>query len=138
MKTLVIRRGARHTIRAIATPSNDGGRDKCETLAFFQEQALMWPKEMLKLGALLTETALSGPPRDEKKFKSLPGTDGLFEFKTHIGLRLNCFWDDGGLIVCTHGYVKDKHKAPKTEIQKAERLKRDYFIAKKLNQLEHG
>jgi hypothetical protein len=41
-----------------------------------------------------------------------------------------CFWDDGGLIVCTHGYIKDKQKAPKAESKRAERMKRDYFEAK--------
>lgn len=93
---------------------------------------------MVKLGALLTETANEGPPNNEQKFKDLPGTSGLCEFKTSGGLRLLCFWDDGSLIICTHGYLKGSQKAPKREIARAERLKRDYIEAKKKGTLEHG
>ena len=138
MKTLVIRNGARHVIRAIATEADDGGRDPCPTLKFFQEQARGWPTEMTKLGAVITDTSKNGPPHDETKFKKLPGTDGLYEFKSPQGLRLLCFWDDGGLIICTNGYVKDKQKAPRAEIGRGQRMKRDYFEAKANGGLNHA
>jgi phage-related protein len=138
MKTLVIRKGGRHTIRAIATEAGDGGRDPCPTLKFFQEQAMGWPAEMAKLGAVLSETAENGPPNDKTKFKNLHGTRGLYEFKSPQGLRLICFWDDGGLIICTHGYVKDKQKAPRSEIKRAQRMMRDYFDAKTNGTLTHA
>ena len=112
-------------------------RDKCPTLAFFQEQAGIRPGEMEKLAALLTETAKNGPPHNDQKFNDLPGTDGVYEFKTTGGLRLLCFWDDGKLIVCTHGYLKSSQKTPKSQIQRAERIKRDYFEAKKKGNLRH-
>jgi hypothetical protein len=137
MKTLVIRRGSRHIIRAIANEADDGGRDRCETLAFFEEQSRTWLAEVLKLGAILTDTSENGVPHDERKFKKLKGTDGLHEFKSPDGLRLFCFWDDCGLIICTHGYVKDADKAPKHELRRADRIKREYFAAKKLGQLHH-
>jgi hypothetical protein len=137
MKTLIIRQGQRLTIRAIAFPSEDERRDKCPALAFFQEQAQLRGGEMEKLAALLTETANHGPPPNERKFKDLPGTTGLYEFKTSGGLRLLCFWDEGSLIICTHGYLKDSQKAPKSEIARAERLKRDYQNAKKNQTLHH-
>jgi phage-related protein len=139
MKTLVIRTGERLTIRAVATQADGGGgRDPCETLAFFQEQSRANPNEMDKLGALLTQTCDHGPPHDNTKFRKLAGTDGLYEFKTHGGLRLLCFWDEGGLIVCSHGYVKHGQKAPKGEIKRAERTKRDYIQAKQLGILNHA
>ncbi len=138
MKTLIIRKGERFTIRAVAFPADDGKRDKCPALAFFQDQARARAAEMVKLGALLTETANDGPPHNDQKFKDLPGTNGLCEFKTSGGLRLLCFWDDGSLIICTHGYLKGSQKAPKREITRAERLKRDYIEAKKKGTLEHG
>jgi phage-related protein len=137
MKTLIIRDGEKLTVRAIASESATGGRDPCETLAFFQHYARANPKEMIKLGALLDETSEHGPPHDEKKFRKLPGTDGLYEFKTYGGLRLLCFWDEAGLIVCTHGYVKDSQKAPKNELGRAEKLKREYFVAKNSGALIH-
>ena len=137
MKTLVIRRGDRLTIRAIATATDDPNWDKCETLAFFKEHAEGWPKEMEKLGAILSDACENGPPRDETKFKRLPGTDGLYEFKSPQGLRLICFWDEGGLIICSHGYVKDAQKAPKHEIQKGQKIMRNYFLAKTTGALKH-
>jgi phage-related protein len=138
MKTLIIRRGARLTIRAIATGMGDRGRDKCPTLAFFEEQAQYRADEVLKLAALLTETAASGPPKNESKFRDLPGTEDLFEFKTSGGLRVFCFWDDGSLIICTHGYLKSGQKAPKRETNRAERMRRDYFLAKQNGTLDHA
>lgn len=138
MKTLIIRKGERLTIRAIATTTDDSGWDRCATLAFFQEHAGLRPKEVEKLSALLTETAKYGPRPYDNKFKDLPGTDGLYEFKTSGGLRLICFKDGGTLIICTHGYLKDGQKAPKREIQRAEKLKHDYFICKKQGTLTHA
>ena len=98
----------------------------------------MRQNEMDKLAALLTETGNNGPPQNDKKFKDLPGTDGLYEFKTSGGLRLICFWDKGSLIVCTQGYVKHSQKAPKNETRRAMHLKRDYFQAKQRGDLIHA
>jgi len=89
------------------------------------------------LSGLLSDTADYGPPSDTKKFKPLAGSD-LYEFKTHFGLRLICFWDDKGLIVCTHGYVKDGQKAPKSELTKADKIRKDYFRAKEAGELNHA
>jgi hypothetical protein len=112
MKILLVREGERLDIRAIAYPSDNGGkRDKCPTLQFFQENGKEHPDELDALSALLTETASNGPPADDRKFKNLPGTGGLYEFKTRGGLRLFCFWDEGSLIICTHGYEKARQKA---------------------------
>jgi phage-related protein len=107
-------------------------------LAFFEEHALLRPKEVLKLSALLTRVASEGPPNDTNKFKELKGEDGLCEFKTSGGLRLLCFWDEGNLIVTTHGYLKDKQKAPKRELERAQKLRSDYFTAKKTGDLHHA
>lgn len=138
MKTLIVRRGERLTIRAIATATDDTGRDRCATLAFFQEHAGLRPEEFEKLSALLTDTAKNGPPPDETKFKNLPGTDDLYEFKTSGGLRLICFKDEGALIICTHGYLKDGRKLPKREKERAEKLKKIYFLDKAAGTLTHA
>ena len=138
MKTLLIRRGERLTIRAIAGAADENGRDRCATLAFFAEHAPLRPKEVLKLSALLTRVANDGPLNDTDKFKELKGEHGLCEFKTSGGLRLLCFWDEGSLIVTTHGYLKDKQKAPKRELERAQKLRTDYFAAKKTGDLHHA
>jgi mRNA-degrading endonuclease RelE of RelBE toxin-antitoxin system len=138
MKTLLIRRGERLAIRAIAGTADENGRDRCATLAFFQEHARLRPKEFDKLSALLQRVANDGPPNDTDKFKELKGEDGICEFKTSGGLRLLCFWDDGNLIVTTHGYLKDKQKAPKRELERAQKLRSNYFAAKKSGDLNHA
>lgn len=138
MKTLLIRSGERVTIRAIAGAADENGRDRCATLAFFQEHAKVRPKEFEKLSALLQRVADNGPPNDTDKFKELKGEDGICEFKTSGGLRLFCFWDDGSLIVTTHGYLKDKQKAPKRELERAKRKRGEYLNAKQNGDLQHA
>lgn len=136
MKTLLIRSGQRLTIRAIAQASSDGGRDRCHTLAFLQAQKIEHPKDLIEITALLTAMAERGVIHDQTKFKKLAGTE-LFEFKTWK-IRLICFQDTMGLIVCTHGYIKDGEAAPKSELKKANNLRDRYFSAKKDNTLIHG
>jgi mRNA-degrading endonuclease RelE of RelBE toxin-antitoxin system len=138
MKTLLIRSGERLTIRAIAGAADERGRDRCATLAFFQEHARLRPKEFEKLSALLQRVANDGPPNEINKFKELKGEDGLCEFKTSGGLRLLCFWDEGSLIVTTHGYLKDKQRAPKRELETAQSLRSRYLAAKKTGDLNHA
>jgi len=67
-------------------------------------------------------------------FKKLSDTDGIFEFRIRASLgfyRVFAFWDDTlktkTLIVCTHGLKKKTNKTPKTEIKRAERIKKKYF-----------
>jgi phage-related protein len=67
-------------------------------------------------------------------FKKLKGTNGIYEFRVDEGnkfYRLFAFWDKKGktdtLIVGTHGIAKKTNKTPASEIQKAERLKQEYF-----------
>ena len=138
MKTLIIRKGERLTIRAISTSTDDRGRDRSATHQFFEEHSRLRPDEFAKLAALLTDAANNGQPPDETKFKDLPGTESLYEFKTSGGLRLICFKDDGALIICTHGYLKGGRKLPKREQERAERLKTIYFQDKAAGTLTHA
>ncbi|MGP8198440.1 MAG: type II toxin-antitoxin system RelE/ParE family toxin [Limisphaerales bacterium] len=140
IRTLVIRNRGRQIIRAIATEAADGGKDPCPVLKFFQEQANSWPAEMTKLGARLAEISENGVPQphDDTRFKKLGGTNELFEFKSSAqGLRLICFWDES-LIICTHGYVKKGQKAPKSELERGERMRREYFESKAAGTLTHA
>lgn len=126
------------TLRAIAHPATEAGkRDKCPVLAFFEEQSKQHAEDFEELLALLTFTAREGPPNNETKFKHLTGSDGIYEFKTGGGLRLFGFWDEGDLIICTHGMVKKANKADPAEIRRAETMKKDYKTAKKKGELHH-
>jgi phage-related protein len=69
---------------------------------------------------------------DPKLFKKL--TSEIWEFRTKyrgIQHRLLAFWDKSGedktLVISTHGIVKKVDKVPKKEIEKAERIRKEYF-----------
>lgn len=66
----------------------------------------------------------------EKFLKHLEGTDGLFEIRVKVGsniFRIFCFFDKGDLIILLNGFQKKREKTPKNEIDKAERLKKQYY-----------
>ncbi|MGD9487585.1 MAG: type II toxin-antitoxin system RelE/ParE family toxin [Calditrichaceae bacterium] len=62
---------------------------------------------------------------NKEKFRSLTGTNGIYEFKSDSH-RLLCFILPGKspkTFVLTHGFKKEKGKTPKKEIDKAEKIK---------------
>jgi phage-related protein len=66
----------------------------------------------------------------EKFFKYLEGTEGLFEIKIKVGTdiyRIFCFFDKGNLIILLNGFQKKTEKTPENEIEKANRLKKEYY-----------
>jgi phage-related protein len=69
---------------------------------------------------------------DPKLFKKL--TDDIWEFRTlyqGIQYRLFAFWDKTDktetLVLSTHGMVKKVSKVPKSEIEKALKIRAEYF-----------
>lgn len=69
---------------------------------------------------------------DPKLFKKL--THNIWEFRTkYNGLqyRFFAFWDKTDtietLVISTHGIVKKVDKVPKSEIEKAEKMRQEYF-----------
>jgi phage-related protein len=66
-------------------------------------------------------------------FKYLQDTSGLYEIRvttTFKNIRILCFMDQGELVVLTNCFVKKTQKTPVREIEKAERLKKEYMIEK--------
>jgi len=67
-------------------------------------------------------------------FDHLTGTDGLWEIRTQVGSNIyrvfSCF-DEGYLVILLSGFQKKTQKTPKKEIEKAERLKKEYFDEKR-------
>jgi phage-related protein len=78
----------------------------------------------------LLETVTHVP---EKYFKYLTNTDGLYEirvdFESNI-YRFFAFFDEGKLIIVINGFHKKTNKTPKSEIEKAQRIKKQYFDEK--------
>jgi len=73
---------------------------------------------------------------DPKLFKKLSGE--IWEFRTKYGgleHRLLSFWDkedkEQTLVLATHGIIKKTDKMPKADIEKAERIRAEYFKQKK-------
>ena len=74
---------------------------------------------------------VEGGERDSELFKKLENSE-IWEFRTlfdGICYRLFAFWDTEteALVVATHGIIKKTQKTPKKEIEKAERLREEYF-----------
>ena len=69
----------------------------------------------------------------EKYFKHLTKTDGLYEIRVEIEsniYRIFSFFDAGKLIIAINGFQKKSNKTPKSEIEKAHKIKKQYFDEK--------
>lgn len=69
----------------------------------------------------------------EEYFKHLENTDGLYEIRVKQGSNIFIifsFFDEGKLIVLTNGFQKKTQKTPKSEIDKANKLMKEYFNEK--------
>ena len=61
--------------------------------------------------------------------KHMEGTDGLYEIRIQQGsdiFRIFCFFDEGKLVVLANGFQKKTQKTPKSEIEKALKIKKEY------------
>jgi len=62
--------------------------------------------------------------------KHLKNTDGLYEARIKLGSnvwRVFCFFDKGKLVILLNGFQKKTQKTPKNEIEKALKLKSEYY-----------
>ena len=66
-------------------------------------------------------------------FDHMEGTDGLYEIRIEVEsniFRIFCCFDEGNIVILFNGFQKKTQKTPKTEIERAERLKQEYFDLK--------
>ncbi|MFN3300444.1 MAG: type II toxin-antitoxin system RelE/ParE family toxin [Sediminibacterium sp.] len=72
----------------------------------------------------------------KKYFQHVENSDGLFEirieFESNI-YRIFCFFDEGNLVILINAFQKKTQKTPKSELDFAKNLKKQYFIDKKLS-----
>ena len=69
----------------------------------------------------------------EKYFKHITGSTGIYEIRVEVGsdiYRVFSFFDKGQLVVLVNGFQKKSQKTPKSEIELAEKLKKEYFDEK--------
>jgi len=70
----------------------------------------------------------------EKFLAPMTGYEGLFEIRVEYQsniYRIFCCFDQGQLVVLFNGFQKKTQKPPKVEIERAMRLKTEYFQTKK-------
>jgi phage-related protein len=68
-----------------------------------------------------------------KYFKHIEGSTGLFEIRVEYEsniYRVFSFFDKGQVVILINGFQKKSQKTPKKEIDKAEKLKKQYFDEK--------
>ena len=75
---------------------------------------------------------------DTKLFEKLDGEIWYFRTKfLKFQYRIFAFWDKTTaietLVIATHGIVKKTQKTPKSEIERAERIRQEYFKNKEKN-----
>lgn len=101
-------------------------------LEFLEGLGANLEKDADHLLALLERVAVSGPPRNTDVSHKIRGD--IWEF---IKGRLRVFWfyDEGRVIVCSHGLLKKTQKVPAGELHRAEQNRADYFAAKQSGRL---
>ena len=70
----------------------------------------------------------------DKFLKHLSGTDGLYEIRIESQsniYRVFCCFDKDNLVVLFNGFQKKTQKTPNNELEKALKLKNEYFDLKK-------
>jgi len=68
-----------------------------------------------------------------KFFKHIEGSTGLYEIRVEFGgniFRVFSFFDQGRLVILINGFQKKSQQTPKKEIDRAEKLKKEYFDEK--------
>jgi phage-related protein len=69
----------------------------------------------------------------KKFFDHMEGTDGLYEIRVEFQgniFRIFCCFDEGKLVVLFNGFQKKSQKTPQTEIDRALKIKVEYFKEK--------
>ena len=66
----------------------------------------------------------------KKFFQHLEGTNGLYEIRVEYQgniFRIFCCFDEGNLVVLFNGFQKKSEKTPKSELDKAVKIMKEYF-----------
>lgn len=70
----------------------------------------------------------------QKFLKHIESTDGLYEIRIKVGsdiFRVFCCFEAERIVILFNGFQKKSQKTPKKEIDKALKLKQEYFDNKK-------
>jgi len=76
----------------------------------------------------------------QKFLTHIEGTDGLYEIRVKESsdiYRVFCCFDAGRLVILFNGFQKKSQKTPRKEIDKALRIKQNYFKGKEVTNYEN-
>lgn len=107
-------------------------RGECTLLEFLNGLGADLEKDSDRILTLLERVAQQGPVRNDKISHKIEGD--IWEF-IQGRLRVFYFYDEGRVVVCTHGLVKKTQKTPKGEITAANRVRVQYLAAKQRGDL---
>lgn len=119
MEFTIINKGRQHNICSVTQGS------RCHVLEFIEG---LEQKDQKKVFVLLRRVADHGLPHNEEKYHKLKGVD-ICEFKS-FQVRL-LFFRDGARIILTHGFIKKGDSTPKSEIERAVNIQKQYFKVRK-------
>ena len=122
MPTEQIDKGPKFEIRAWSP----GGR--CQVLDFLNELKINVPLDYVRLLNIIKRTVNEGIFHNNRQNRSL-GND-IFEFKAVGTSRIMFFYDEGKLIICSHGFTGKKGGEKKfinSQIKKAIDARTEYF-----------
>lgn len=108
------------------------GRGTPILLSFLEGLGPNLQKDMTHMIALLERVAVVGPPRNTEISHKIDGE--IWEF-IKGRLRVFYFYDEGHVVVCTHGLVKKSQKTPKADLAHAEQVRKIYLAAKQAGAL---
>ena len=104
------------------------GRGDCELLLFLNEIEGSVEKDAIRMANLLERTAKEGPSRRTEISHQIE--DEIYEF-IQGRLRVLWFYDEGLIVVCSHGFIKKTKKTPRRELRKAKETRSRYFEDKR-------
>lgn len=109
-----------------------------ETIFLDEVDKFMQTLDVKSRKKVMYNVRIAEQTNDPELFKKL--NDIIWEFRTKYSgkeIRLLAFWDKTDkietLVLATHGFIKKSQKTPKSEIERAERFRKNYFKNKKQN-----
>jgi len=100
---------------------------------YFRDFVDSLPKKIQEKINVVLFTVSVAPNIPGRFFQHIVGTDGLYEirveFESNI-YRIFCCFDRGNIVVLFNGFQKKSQKTPKSEIDKALKIKQEYFKRK--------
>lgn len=120
----------RWTVLAVCSERGD-----CPLLEFLAGLGGDLARDGRRMLALLDRVAAGGPPRNVEISRQLaPGIWELIQGR----LRVLWFYDEGRLVIATHGFVKKTRKAPAAEIERAKVGRDAYFRDRRRGNIRIG